>query len=262
MHRSDAARWRLLLTPPAPGAWNMALDEALMSRARRTGEWVLRVYAWSRPTPSLGRNQTARDAYDLERIAQRGIDLVRRPTGGRAILHDCEITYSVTAPAPGAGSLRESYDRINRLLLHGLRTLGVDASIAAELPPALPPGLAPCFEQPSAGELVCGGRKLAGSAQWRDEDALLQHGSILLDGDQSLVATLLRTPVPLPPAPATLRAALGRTPALEEVAEALFDAARRLEDPVAAPLVVDEPLAAEVERCRVRFLDPAWTWRR
>src|SRR5262245_57411885 len=108
-------RWRFFATPPASGAENMAVDEALMERARTTGEWVLRVYSWAAPCVSFGRNQTARGRYDIERIRERGLDVVRRPTGGRAILHDPEITYSVTAPVGGAGDLRDSYSRINRV---------------------------------------------------------------------------------------------------------------------------------------------------
>jgi len=107
----------MLLTPAAGGAENMALDEALMSRARETGEWTLRVYSWSRATISFGRNEAARRHYDPGRIGARDLAVVRRPTGGRAILHDREITYSVTAPAADAGDLRASYDRINTLLL-------------------------------------------------------------------------------------------------------------------------------------------------
>src|SRR5438045_6038726 len=118
-------RWRLLFTPPATGPENMALDEALMTRAHETGEWVLRVYSWASPTISLGRNQSARGRYDLGRIHERGLGVVRRPTGGRAILHNREITYSVTGPAQDAGDLRASYERINRLLLAGLNALGV-----------------------------------------------------------------------------------------------------------------------------------------
>src|SRR6476620_9212884 len=90
--------WRLLLSPPLGGPENMALDEALMGRARRTGESVLRVYAWSRPTLSLGRNQRAVGLYREQALAERGVGVVRRPTGGRALLHHREITYSVTAP--------------------------------------------------------------------------------------------------------------------------------------------------------------------
>src|SRR5579872_3055464 len=105
--------WRFLVTPPASGPENMALDEALMARARMHREWVLRVYGWSAPTISFGRNQAALGRYDRDRIRRRGFGVVRRPTGGRAILHHHEITYSVTAPIALAGSLRESYERIN-----------------------------------------------------------------------------------------------------------------------------------------------------
>src|SRR5712671_1216996 len=132
--------WRLLVTPPATGAENMALDEALMHRARRTGEWVLRVYSWSTPTISLGRNQSACGRYDLSRVRELGLGLVRRPTGGRAILHDREITYSVTAPVRDAGDLRQSYERINRLLLSALQSIGVSASVAAPATRSLSPG--------------------------------------------------------------------------------------------------------------------------
>src|SRR4029079_17861121 len=137
--------WRLLLTPAAGGAENMALDEALMSRARETGEFTLRGYSWETPPLWLGRNQSARRVYDLDRIRARGLRVVRRPTGGRAILHHREITYSVTAPALDAGDLRQSYDRINRVLVAGLHRLGVRTEIAAPAERAAPPGPAPCF---------------------------------------------------------------------------------------------------------------------
>jgi lipoate-protein ligase A len=239
----------------------MALDEALMARARSTGEWVLRVYSWSTPTLSLGRHQQACAAYDPRTLADAGVAVVRRPTGGRAILHDREVTYSVTAPAVGRGALRESYDRINRLLVEGLRTLGADVEIArTRRAPAL--DLAPCFELPAPGELVARGRKLAGSAQWRDNGALLQHGSILAAGDQTLVSTLLREPAAPPPAPATLSALLGREPSVSEVAAALFDAVVRLEDRAATTMTADSAVRAAAVGLRRRYEDAAWTWRR
>lgn len=254
--------WRLLLSPPLGGAENMALDEALVERARATGERVLRVYAWRRPTLSFGRHQSARGRYDEGRIREAGLDVVRRPTGGRAVLHHREVTYSVTAPAAPGVPLRESYARINRLLCDGLRRLGVPAEVAAGGGRAPRPTDAPCFETPSPGELVLAGRKLAGSAQWRDDGALLQHGSILVDDDQSLVAGLLRRPASPPPAPATLGAALGRTPTLAEVADALFAAARALEDADASPLAPEPSLLARAEALRERYEDDRWTWRR
>src|SRR5579864_3364685 len=123
-------RWRTLLTPPQSGVDNMALDEALMERAARTGEWICRVYAWSEPTVSFGRNQAAARHYDPARLAARRLAAVRRPTGGRAILHNREITYSVAGPVADAGGLHESYVLINRLLVNGLGSLGIPVVVA------------------------------------------------------------------------------------------------------------------------------------
>jgi lipoate-protein ligase A len=254
-------RWRLLLTDPASGPENMALDQALMARARSTGEWVLRIYSWSVPTLSVGRHQKARVAYDPATLARAGVAVVRRPTGGRAILHDREVTYSVTAPATDAGVLRESYQRINRLLIDGLRALGADVEIASTTR-VTGLDLSPCFERPAPGELVAGGRKLAGSAQWRENGALLQHGSILVDGDQAPVSTLLRHPTAPPSPPATLRALLGREPALAAVAAAMFASVRRREDGTATELSLDGSLRAATDALRQRYEDDAWTWRR
>jgi lipoate-protein ligase A len=255
-------RWRLLVSSAASGAENMALDEALMERARATGEWVLRVYSWSAPTISLGRNQTARGRYDLERIRGRGLGVVRRPTGGRAILHHREVTYSVTAPTAAAGELGESYRRINRLLLSALRSLGVGASVAAPATRAIAPGMSPCFDEPAAGELVLDGRKLAGSAQWRMEGALLQHGSILIADDQSALAELAIDGQPPIAKPATLTEALGRQPSVDDMAGAMAAAVRELEDPDATSLEIDAALRARTSALVVRSSDDAWTWRR
>ncbi len=256
------AIWRLLVTPAAGGAQNMALDEALMTRARETGEFTLRVYSWATPTLSLGRNQSARRVYNLDRIRARRLGVVRRPTGGRAILHHREITYSVTAPVADAGDLHESYDRINRVLVAGLERLGVRTEIAAPAGRAAPPGAAPCFDLPSAGELVLDGRKLAGSAQWRSDGALLQHGSILVEDDQSALAELTLEPQRSIPTPATLAGALGHSPAPENVAGALGEAVKALEDPRAEPLFLEPEIRARAAALVVQYEDDAWTWRR
>lgn len=195
---------------------------------------------------------------------------MRRPTGGRAILHDREVTYSVTAPVSEAGDFRESYERINRLLITALHSLGVDAVVAREADAhraggeviRAQPGLLPCFHHPSPGEIMAGGRKLAGSAQWRSDGALLQHGSILVDDDQFQLASLMVKSAPAIPTPATLRGALGRAPAERDVADALFRAVRELEDASAIVVEPDPRLADRTQALRLRYLDPAWTWRR
>src|SRR4051812_27223739 len=226
----------MLLTPPLRGPENMALDEALMARARRTGQHVLRVYGWSEPTLSLGRNQRAHGAYRTDELARRGIGVVRRPTGGRALLHHREVTYSVTAPCTADAGLAAEYARINVLLGSALQALGVRVDVAAPPTRSAPPSATPCFAEPARGELIVDGRKLVGSAQWRHDGALLQHGSILVDDDQASIPSLMREPVALTGRPATLRDALGRAPVLSEVAEALFAAVRVHLDPDALPL--------------------------
>src|SRR5687767_15642263 len=148
--------WRLLLAAPRSGAENMARDTALLARASRTGETVFSVYSWAKPTLSFGRHQPAAGHYDPDRIRAASVDVVRRPTGGRAILHHREVTYSVTAPLEDE-SLRATYGRINDILVDGLSRLGIPATIAASAGRAPVPGTRPCFELPSEGEAIAGG---------------------------------------------------------------------------------------------------------
>jgi lipoate-protein ligase A len=266
MHpRRSLSRWRLLIAPPRSGAENMARDTALQSRAARTSETVFSIYSWNRPTVSFGRNQPAAGCYDAEKMRSARVDVVRRPTGGRAILHDREVTYSVTAPLADAEPLRETYSRINLILLAGLARLGVKATMAGHAQRAPAPSLRPCFETPTDGEVVVAGSKLVGSAQWRDEGALLQHGSILVDDDQSSLPSFATAGVggirETVARPATLRNLLGRSPRIEEVASAMFDAVRSLEDGEAVELS-EEEIRADALALVPRFLDEEWTWRR
>lgn len=240
----------------------MALDHALMSRARRSGGAVLRVYEWAAPVLSLGRNQRARDVYIESELVRRGITVVRRPTGGRALLHHREITYSVTAPVTPTDGLTAVYERVNALLLNALHALAVPAELVRPHARAQSPTAVPCFAEPAWNEIVVGGRKLVGSAQWRDEGAMLQHGSILVDDDQGIIPLLMRVPGPPVPPPATLRDALGRAPSALEVADALFSAVRRMEDPSASALSSDENESLADPMLARHYRDPEWTWRR
>lgn len=260
--RPPTTPWRLLLAPPRSGAENMARDTGLMDRARATGEAVFAVYAWEGPTLSLGRNQAAAGRYDLDEVARRSIDVVRRPTGGRALLHHREVTYSVTLPLAQAGSLADAYARINIVLLDALRALGVGAIESRSGQPSLRPGDLPCFAAPAEGELTVDGAKLVGSAQVRENGAMLQHGSILIEDEQDMVVALLRERGGngLPAPAATMASALGRVPSLDEVAEALFASVRRLEDPSAS--TIDETETSEyTARYLERYRSEWWTWR-
>jgi lipoate-protein ligase A len=255
-------RWLFWLTPPADGPVNMAVDDSLMRRAGRTRDAVFRVYGWSVPTLSLGRNQRARDCYNLDAARDAGIGFVRRPTGGRALLHDREITYSVTLPVADAREARERYDFINAVLLDGLRQLGVPAGRATGTA-SLPPGLRPCFDVPARHEIAVDGHKLVGSAQWRHAGALLQHGSILIRDDQRLTNRLLLSPAAEDPPPAaTLEASLGRTPTLSEVAESLLDSLAAHVDTTVARFVPESQVVDDACALEDFYYDSAWTWRR
>jgi lipoate-protein ligase A len=194
--RLAGLEWRLIEDGTAPGNWNMAVDEALLEAARRDeAPPTFRLYAWSRPTLSLGRHQDPVDAIDHEYRRAHGIDLVRRPTGGRAVLHDCEVTYSIVLPAGlarGAG-VGEVYCTLSAALLGGLQEeLGVqvfrvpaqrvDSGVqddSTRTPEHL--NTASCFASAAGGDGVVEGGKLVGSAQARRAGAALQHGSVLLD---------------------------------------------------------------------------------
>jgi len=189
--------WRLLITPPASGAWNMAVDEVLLQAIGRGASLpVLRLYAWQPACLSLGHAQSFKDV-DLDRLRSRGWEVVRRLTGGRAILHTDELTYSVIAPPDEPrvqGSVLESYSRLACALLAAVRALGlpVDMETAAAIPTTL--GGPVCFEVPSAYEIVSGGKKLIGSAQARKREGVLQHGSLPLVGDLTRITQALVYP--------------------------------------------------------------------
>ncbi len=252
--------WHLLHTPPLHGVENMALDEALLDRARASGEGVVRIYEWETPTISLGRNQTARGMWAVGRLESRGVSIVRRLTGGRAILHHREFTYSVTAPVRDGAGLREDYQAITVLLRASLQHLGVAAQPAVPAGRMPIPASAPCFELPARDELVLDGRKLVASAQVREEGAFLQHGSLLLHDDQGMLGELANVPMDVSPA-ATLIESLGRSVSAGEFAGAVADAMREVWHVEPSPMHVDACRQA-LPPLIAKYADPVWTWRR
>ena len=252
----ETTRWELLVDPGGrPGAENMAIDAGLLARADRTGSAFLRLYRFQPPCLSLGRNEPAAARYDRAAIARRGLDVVRRPTGGRAVWHEHEVTYAVAAPIATFGGLRAGYRAIHARLVAALRRLGVEATLAADRPRP-PQRLGSCFAAPVGGEVLVGGRKLVGSAQVCEGRAFLQHGSILLAGSQEVVRLVSREPG-AGSGETTLAAALCRPVSFDEVADAVLEAFGDVGAQHAAPLRSDGPTV----RASV-FQDPAWTWRR
>jgi lipoate-protein ligase A len=237
----------------------MALDHALAEFAV-PGDGVLRLYGWWPHTVSFGRNEPARGLYDVAAAARQGLAFVRRPTGGRAVLHAHEVTYCAVLPAGAFGGLREAYVRINEGLVEGLRALGCPAEVARQ-GRTLPPDAGPCFQAPAPGEVVLSGRKLVGSAQVLVGDAILQHGSVILGGDQSALARLAGgagDPVP----PATLESVAGPRP-WREVAEALAGGLRLALGGTWREGEISPEEEAGAQRLETeRYATDAWTWRR
>lgn len=184
--------WRLIESPPADGVTNMAADVAILESVMAGAPPTLRFYSWSPYCLSLGYGQRARDV-DLNRLEKYGFTLVRRPTGGRAVLHADEFTYSIALPAGHpltSGNISESYRRISAAWLIALTSMGVQVSASPAT--LLSPSAAPiCFEVTSDYEIACWGRKLMGSAQMRRHGALLQHGSLPRSGDTGMIAEVL-----------------------------------------------------------------------
>jgi lipoate-protein ligase A len=254
-----APSWRLLLELEGrPGWQNMAMDQALLGRAARGERW-LRLYRWVPHCLSFGRHEPALRRYDRGRIEARGVDVVRRPTGGRAVWHADELTYALAAPAEPFGGLRQAYEEIHRMLLAALRVLGVGAELAPPRAPA-PVDAGSCFASPVGGEITVGGRKLVGSAQLRQDAGLLQHGSLLLAGRQAIVREVTRGGAP-PDLAVPLAEAAGATLDPAVVAEAVARAAAERWRGRWERTRPDAALLAEAASHEVRFRSPDWTWR-
>ena len=196
LNQKPGEEWRLLISNAESGAWNMALDEMLLEDMIRDADNpILRLYSWSPPCVSLGYSQTTSD-IDESRLADLGWDMVRRPTGGRAILHIDELTYSIVARLDhiiAQGGVLQSYKRISKALLESVNILGINAK-SIEKPPVTNSRIlnSPvCFEKPSNYEIVCEQKKIIGSAQARRKGAMLQHGSFPLKGDISRISQIL-----------------------------------------------------------------------
>ena len=224
--------WRLLIDGDHTGARNMARDVAILEAvARGDVPATVRLYGWHPPCLTLGRHQPL-DAVDAAFCRDHGIDVVRRPTGGRALLHHLELTYSLAAPlghGPVPRKLQDAYRTICGALVSACATFGIDAQLTpgeinVELPS--PNSAIPCFEAPAGGEVVVANRKLIGSAMRAHGGAILQHGAILLDWDSELQSGALGLPDDrgLRSRISTFTDLLGRAPDRCELERTLADA--------------------------------------
>jgi len=266
--------WRLLMTPPARGAWNMALDEAILEHIGR-GESLptLRLYAWTPACLSLGYAQPFADV-DMTRLKQHGWEVVRRATGGRAILHTDELTYSVIAPTDEPrveGSVLESYNRLAQALLTAVKSLDIQVEMKEG---KANNGTTPnpvCFEVPSTYEITVNGKKLIGSAQARKKEGVLQHGSLPLTGNLTRICQALAfeneparetAATRLLERATTVESALGREVSWETAAQAFIHA---FESQLGLCLEREELSESESRRAdeliKEKYDHPSWTER-
>lgn len=267
--------WRLIEEQPGAepaarhGPANMATDTALLESVKAGGRPVLRFYRWSRACLSFGRNQPVGRLRSRVSAPDLPFDVVRRPTGGSAVYHDRELTYAAVLPVGLLGSPRDTYTALNRALIAGLRRLGVRAETAALLPGAASAdlNLGPCFRAAAPGEVVVAGRKLVGSAQRRERRALLQHGSLLLEGDQGELRNLFvpSSPTSADPSHQTtvaLADILGRIPPWSTLLTSLRQGFEEALGICFAPGGLSQEEQARIDELERHYRSGEWTWRR
>ena len=227
-----AAVWRLIVDEALPGEANMAADAAVLaSRRARMCPPTLRLYRWEVPTVTLGRFQKI-EGVDLAACEDRGFDVVRRPTGGRGVLHDDELTYSVVADlADGVPrGVVGSYQYLSAALADAYRTLGVDAELTRRS--RGPGGSAACYLHATQADLSLGAAKLSGSAQVWSGDTVLQHGSFVRTRDVEAESEVFMLGeagrASLATSAITLADALGQAPSIEAIADAVTGAFERV----------------------------------
>jgi lipoate-protein ligase A len=258
----------LLITDKAPlrGSLNMAVDEYLFAQARKRDETFLRFYRWEKATVSLSYGQEAARAAYLDFCRANGIDIVRRMTGGKVVLHLRELTYSLASSDTETftPTLQDSYQLISLALIKGLALMGLSARLAPASSPTYVRGIMPCFTFPARGEVEIGGRKIIGSAQKRTGAAFIQHGSVPLDKDETLLKAVARfdaedTRVSM----TSLSEAIGRPVAFDWAASRLSQGFSKFFGVKLEPLSLDEKAWQEISGIEAeRYGKDDWTLKR
>lgn len=193
--------WRLIEDGPGDGVINMATDRAILEACGQgKAPPTLRIYAWQQPTVTTGYSQNSAQDLDMNRCRSLGIPVVSRPTGGRALLHDKELTYSLVAPIPHLrfpSNLRDTFQVVSDALLISLGKMGIQNAAMADTRKASVNGRSPsCFSSLNHCEITVNNKKLIGSAQRRKSGSFLQHGSVWMDCDRELMNSLFRFDLP------------------------------------------------------------------
>ncbi|WP_374988459.1 biotin/lipoate A/B protein ligase family protein [Priestia megaterium] len=275
------AKWRFIDSNNRSPYYNMALDEALLEWHSK-GEIppTIRFYGWNPPTLSIGYFQKAEKEINFDKVKELGLGFVRRPTGGRGVLHDEELTYSVIVSEEYPNmpkTVTEAYRVISEGLLEGFRSLGLEAYFAIprseeEKNSLKNPRSSVCFDAPSWYELVVEGRKIAGSAQTRQKGVILQHGSILLEIDEDKLFSVFNYPNvrvkermqrAFRSKAVAINAIAGRKISIEEAKEAFYKGFASALDIDLEPYTLSEEEEAYVEElARTKYGSDEWNFKR
>ena len=273
--------WNFINSGKCSPSFNMALDEALLEWNSK-GEIgpVLRFYEWEPATLSIGYFQSVSKEIDMEQVAKHGLGFVRRPTGGRGVLHEHELTYSVIVGEDYPDmpeTVTEAYRVISGGLLEGFKNLGLDAYFAIpksanEVEDLRKPKSAVCFDAPSWYELVVEGRKVAGSAQTRKKGVILQHGAILLSLDEEKLVSLFkftseeqreRMRLSLPEKAVAIDRLANRTISVDECVEAFSKGFESALDMKLEPYELSEEQLRYVKEIeRKKYANNDWTFKK
>ncbi|PFI65119.1 octanoyltransferase [Priestia megaterium] len=275
------AKWRFIDSNNRSPYYNMALDEALLEWHSK-GEIppTIRFYGWNPPTLSIGYFQKAEKEINFDKVKELGLGFVRRPTGGRGVLHDEELTYSVIVSEEYPNmpkTVTEAYRVISEGLLEGFRSLGLEAYFAIprseeEKNSLKNPRSSVCFDAPSWYELVVEGRKIAGSAQTRQKGVILQHGSILLEIDEDKLFSVFNYPNDrvkermqraFRSKAVAINAIAGRKISIEEAKEAFYKGFASALDIDLEPYTLSEEEETYVEElARTKYGSDEWNFKR
>ncbi|ADE71490.1 biotin/lipoate A/B protein ligase family protein [Priestia megaterium] len=275
------AKWRFIDSNNRSPYYNMALDEALLEWHSK-GEIppTIRFYGWNPPTLSIGYFQKAEKEINFDKVKELGLGFVRRPTGGRGVLHDEELTYSVIVSEEYPNmpkTVTEAYRVISEGLLEGFRSLGLEAYFAIprseeEKNSLKNPRSSVCFDAPSWYELVVEGRKIAGSAQTRQKGVILQHGSILLEIDEDKLFSVFNYPNDrvkermqraFRSKAVAINAIAGRKISIEEAKKAFYKGFASALDIDLEPYTLSEEEEAYVEElARTKYGSDEWNFKR